>query len=223
MAEKKKVNLDQIVVLKDVRLSFPHLFEPQERENDDGTKRKNYNCALLIPKDHPQVKTMLAAFKKAATAARKKAWGDDPVRWPNVPSHQVALKDGDNPDHTDRPEYEGHYFLNASAPVDRPPRVLTNRKDSNNRWIKAEQGEKGAVYAGCFVNSIIEIWGQKKDSKKNMPNRINAGVQTVQFRRDGDPFTVQPVDPNDLLDDDDVSTEGEIGDDDDGDDGDGLI
>lgn len=227
MATKNKDDLRR-VKLRGVRLSFPHLYEPQTRENDDGTTRENYNCALMIPKDHVDIDDMRKALKRAGQEARKKAWGEDESNWPRIPGHRQFFRDGDNPDHTEREEYSDHFFINASAPVSRPPQIVSNRKDKNGKWIPAEPGQANSPYAGCYVTAVIEIWGQKKDTKKNIPNRLNATIEIVQFHSDGEAFGAAPVDPNDYLDDDDVSDEGEIsggdyGDDDDGDDEDGLI
>lgn len=212
------------VIIRGARLSFPHLYEPQTRENDDGSTRENFNCALMLEKDMKGLDKLMAQFKKAGKAAREKAWGDDPSKWPTIPSHRQFLKDGDNPDHSEREEYENHYFINASAPVSRPPQVVTNRKDSKDEWIEAVPGQKNSPYAGCYVTAVIEVWGQKKDQKKNIPNRLNATIEIVQFRADGEPFAAQRVNANDILGDDDIGEEGEIGDDeDDGDDDDSMI
>lgn len=225
---KKEVN-DRIVVVKNARLSFPHLHEPQEQENDDGSTRRSYNCVLMVPKeDNPHLDSVLEGIKRAGAAAKKRAWGNSPSEWPKIPQSMTCFKDGDNDDHftTPRDEYAGHYVISTSAPEKRPPNVLTNRKDSaTGRWIEAVPGQKGDPYAGCYVNAIIELYAQKKDPKRKMPNRINASIQTVQFRSDGEPFGAQLEDPNELLDEDDVSYEGEIGDDygDEGDDDDSLI
>ena len=230
MATSKKSNDDaRRVVIRGARLSFPHIFEPQERENDDGTTRENFNCALMLFKDglqtprgasKPALDKLLKELKAAGKAARQKAWGDDESKWPNIPSHRSFLKDGDNPDHSEREEYEGHFFINASAPVKRPPQVLTNRKDSDGEWIEAVEGQKLAPYAGCHVTAVIEVWGQKKDTKKNIPNRINATIEIVMFRADGEPFAAQRVNANDILGDEEIGEEGDLdGYDDDDDDG----
>ena len=216
MASKPKS--PQVVILKNVRLSFPHIFEPQTQTNDDGTERQSFNLALMVPKDHDQIREIKGAFKSASVAAQTKAWGADEKNWPKIPSHRKCFKDGDNEDHSQREEYEGHFFINASSPLNRPPTVLTNRRDTKKKWIRAEPGQAGAPYAGCFVNAIIEVWAQKADPKKNTVNRINASLQTVQFREDGEPFGAQNEDPDDLLDEDDVSSEGEINLEDDDDD-----
>lgn len=223
MAKEKN---DRVVVVKDARLSFPHLHEPQEQENDNGTTRQSYNCVLMVPKEGNEfLKPILAKMKAAAAEAKRKAWGDDEKQWPKIPASMTCFKDGDNDDHytTPRDEYQGHYTIHLSAPVNKKPNVLTNRKGTDDRWIEARPGEKGDPYAGCYVNAIIELYGQKKNSEKKMPNRINGSVQTVQFRRDGEAFGAVLEDPNDYLDDDDVSYEGNLGDDDDNDEEDGLI
>ncbi|ARB05698.1 DUF2815 domain-containing protein [Synechococcus virus S-ESS1] len=214
--EKKKDRDPRTVVVKNARLSFPHIYKPQEQENDDGTKRESYNAVLMIPKeDNPHLKDVLGLMKAAAIAAKKRAWGDDEKNWPKIPASMTCFKDGDKEDHfqTPRSEYEGHYIISCSSPVDRPPRVITNRKGSDNKWLDAEPGRKGSPYAGCYVNGIIEVYGQKKDPKRKMPNRINASFSTIQFLRDGEPFANRGADPDDMLDEDDVSYEGDLDDD----------
>lgn len=205
------------VVIRGARLSFPHIFEPQERENDDGTTRKNFNCALMLNKEGlytpngPSSKALdktMKDLKAAGKAARQKTWGDDESKWPRIPSHRSFLKDGDGDDN-EREEYFGNLVINASAPVKRPPQVLTNRKDGNGEWIEAVEGQKLAPYAGCYVTAVIEVWGQRKDPKKNIPNRIAATIEIVMFRADGEPFSAQRIDANDILGDEEIGEEGE--------------
>ncbi len=225
MADKKKERDPRTVVVKGARLSFPHIFDPQEQENDDGTTRKTFNCVFMIPKkDNPHLKAILAGIKAGSHAAKEKAWGDE-KNWPKIPASMTCFKNGDNDDHfqTPRDEYAGHYILSCSSPAKYPPRVITNRKGSDNKWIEAEEGRKGAPYAGCYVNGIVELYGQKKDPKRKMPNRINASFSTVQFLMDGEPFANRGGDPDDLLDDDDVSYEGDLDDENDSGDDDDLI
>lgn len=215
MATETRESDAQIVVLKNVRGSFLHIFGPQVQENDDGSERKTFNGNFMMEKGAEDTKRNLAAVKKASQAARRQKWGDDEKKWPKIPSHKMCLRDGDNADHTTRDEYEDHFFLSASSPVDKPVRVLTNRKDTDDKWIEAEPGQKGAPYSGCYVNAIVRIWAQDNKHGK----RINAALQTVQFRSDGEPFSAQNADADDLLTEDDVSYEGDldgdVGDDDD--------
>lgn len=224
MAEKKKD--PRTMVVKNARLSFPHIFKAQENQNDNGTTRETYNCVLMIPKeDNPHLDNTLKGVKKCAYEAKKKAWGDNEKDWPRIPTAMTCFKDGDNEDHftTPRAEYADHYILSCSSPVDRPPRVITDRKDGDGLWIDAEMGKRNAPYAGCYVNAIVELYGQKKDPKRQMPNRVNASFSTIQFLRDGEPFTNRGPAAEDMLDEDDVSSQGDLSDDIDEDDDDDLI
>jgi hypothetical protein len=65
----------------------------------------------------------------------------------------------------------------------------------------------GIVYAGCYVNVILDVWAQDNEWGK----RINAKLLGVQFFKDGDSFgsgaTVSEDDFDDLSaeDEDDAS------------------
>jgi len=216
---------EQRVTLRNVRASFLHAFKPQEQKNDDGTIRLTYNGNFLMDKDDEFTVKNLAALKKASTAAKRDKWGNDPSKWPKIPSHKVCLRDGDNADHVDsdkRPEYKGQYFLSCNSPEDRPPQVLTNRKDDDGKWIEAVPGQKGAPYSGAYCNVVARVWAQDNKHGK----RVNCAFDVVQFRKDGEAFSgAAPVKAEDYLNEDDVSYEGELDDDSGygggGDDGDG--
>lgn len=192
------------VILKNVRLSFPSLFKPYAQESDDGEDREVFKASFLIPKNDPEGN--LKKIKAAAEQAKIKKWGADPKQWPKLKADRVCLRDGDEENWDG---YAGHMYLSASSPVTRPPSVVTNRKDKDGRWIEAKVGQAGAPYAGCFVNAIVRVWVQDNKYGK----RINASLESVQFRSDGEAFGAAPVDPNDKFDDDDVSDPGDFGDD----------
>lgn len=207
------------VMLKNVRLSFAALFEPDEQENDDGTIRRTFKANFLISKDEDDefAKANKAKIKKASDEAKAKKWGNDPKSWPKLRPDKLCFRDGDLEDWDG---YADHFYISANSPEKRKPSTVTNRKDSNNRWITAEEGEKGCPYSGCYVNALIRIWVQDNKHGK----RINASLESVQFRADGEAFGAAPVDPNDIYDDDDVSEEGNWEEDGDGpEDDDGLI
>ena len=44
--------------------------------------------------------------------------------------------------------------------------------------------DDGKPYAGCYVNAIVELWGQKNQ----FGERVNANLLAVQFSKDGEPF-----------------------------------
>lgn len=198
------------VILRNVRLSFASLFEPQEQEQDDGTVRRTYKANFLIPKDDPEGN--LKAIKRAADEAKEKKWGDK-SKWPKLRPDKLCLRDGDLEDWDG---YADHFYLSSNSPVARPPAVVMNRKGGNKKWLEAEPGQ---VYAGCYVNAVVRIWCQDNKHGK----RINASLESVQFFRDGDAFGAAPVDPNDKFSDDMAGEEGSFGDTHDDDDDDSMI
>lgn len=205
------------VILKNVRLSFADIFEPgKPQKNDDGTTSPGkYKANFLMEKGTEDTKANVAKIKKAANDAKEKKWGSE-KNWPKLKPEKVCLRDGDLEDWDG---YEGCLYLSASSPATRPPQIITNRKNSDNKWIEAEPGGKGAPYSGCYVNALVRVWAQDNEHGK----RVNASLEVIQFLRDGESFGAAPVDPNEKFGDDDVGSEGSIDDDENEDDDDDLI
>lgn len=155
------------VKLQNVRLSFPHLFQPQAQDNGPA----KFNAAFLIPKDSKHV----AEIEAAMVAVAKEKWGAkaDQVLKALRASDKLALHDGDSK--SQYAGYEGCMFVNASNAT--RPLVLDRDKTPLTE-------EDGKPYSGCYVNCTIEIWAQDNSFGK----RINAGLGGVQFVKDGDRF-----------------------------------
>lgn len=204
MAEDKK---ELQVTLRNVRLSFADIFEPKEQKNDDGTTRKTYGANFLIAKEGDEFNNV-KVIQKAATAAKRRKWGDDEDKWPKLKPEKVCLRDGDLED------WDGYadmfYVSSNRREADGPPRTITNRKDADGKWIPAKPGEAACPYAGCYVNAIVRLWAQDNEHGK----RINASLEAIQFLRDGEAFSGSaPVDVDEEFTDDMVGEEGDIGDD----------
>lgn len=200
MAEDKVIGE---VILRNVRLSFAALFEPDtQTDKETGKTRTTFKANFLIPKDDPEGN--LKAIKRASTEAKEKKWGDK-TKWPKMRPDKLCLRDGDLESWDG---YEENFYLSANSPVTRPPALVMNRKGGDKKWLKAEPGQ---LYSGCYVNAVVRIWGQDNEHGK----RINASLESVQFFRDGSAFGAPPVDPNDKFSDDMAGEEGGFGDDDD--------
>lgn len=190
------------VLLRNVRLSFPHLFEPQEQtDKETGKTRRTYGANFLIPKDDPEGN--LKRIKQASMEAKQKKWGDE-KNWPKLRPDKLCLRDGDLESWDG---FEGHWYLSCNSPETRQPTLVINRKDASGLWLPASPGQ---LYAGCYVNAIARIWAQ---DDKDYGKRINASVESVQFYKKGTAFGAAPVDPNDKFTDDMVGEEGDFGDD----------
>lgn len=179
------------VHLKNVRLAFPQLFEAKQ-VNGEGTPA--FSAAFIFPPNHPAVKELEAAIEEVANAK----WGEkaSAVLKALKASDKTALHDGDTK--ADYEGYAGNMFVNARSKT-RPTVVGRDRSPLTQ--------EDGVVYAGCYVNAIVELWAQSNDFGK----RINASLKGVQFLKGGDAFAGGGVaDANDF---DDLGDQGEDEDD----------
>jgi len=159
MAEKSTVNKYEINV-KAVRISYPHLFEPWAR---NANEKRKYSAVFLLNKtEHKDLIRAIAQKIKecAAEFAKDK-------RCP--PAAMLCLRDGDL---SGKPEFEGHWTLNASEET-RP--VVANRDKS------PLTAEDEVIYPGAVVNAKIALWYQDNQWGK----RVNANLLGVQFVKDG--------------------------------------
>ena len=215
MAEKTSIE----VKLNDVRLSFFHGFEPQPNRNKDGEiERYSYNVALLIPKGHAYE----AQIKKAMSDVKKAQWGDSP---PRLGPDKLCLRDGEPADEEGvrlplYDGYEGMLYLAANSPVSietyeaikkgtkkRPVSIIGPRKGADGKFKQLNEDDEFAPYSGCFCNVIVQIYAYKGDSQKNLPARINASLEAVQFKRHGEAFGRKQVDVDRAFDEEDVEDE----------------
>lgn len=166
--------------INNVRLSFPNIFEPQV--SDDG--KSSYGAALLMDPNDPQIK----AINDAIEAVAKEKWTSkaDVILKQIRAADKTALHNGDTK--AQYAGYEGMLFVNARNPV-RPTALDVDKTPL--------QATDGRIYAGCYVNAVLEFWAQDNKFGK----RVNATLMGVQFFRDGDAFSGGGAASNDDFDD----------------------
>ena len=134
---------DGAILLKDVRLSYPHVFAPygKEETREDGSKKeKKYSTKWMMP---------LATHKAEIVELRKHAiqlWKDTFKTSP--PDDRLFVYKGAG---TGKDHYEGHWIGSASEStkptvVDRQKRPITEAE--------------GLIYGGVFANILIRPWVQ---------------------------------------------------------------
>ncbi len=159
------------MMLKNVRLSFPSLFHKASFDGNEG----KFESTLLIDKSDKKTKDVIdAAIAEAITEAKVK-----------VPSDKRCLKDGDESDYDG---YEGHWSFKAAS--SKRPTVIDRDKTP---IIEADE----KVYAGCYVNAVVDIWIQNNKFGK----RVNANLYGIQFVKDGEPFGLGATDVTESFDD----------------------
>lgn len=161
------------VKLTNVRLAFPQLFEAKA-VNGEGEPR--FGAAFVIEPKSENAKLLANAL----TSVANEKWTK---QGPSILSDlkrkgRVCYIEGPKTSGTGE-VYEGFedkHSLQSSSKV----RPLALNKD------KTPLTEKdGVIYAGCFIDAIVEVWAQDNQFGK----RINAQLKGVQFRGDGDAFS----------------------------------
>ena len=157
------------IMLKDVRLAFPTLFEAK---TVNGEGEPAFSATFLMDPDHPAVEQL----RKAMEAVGAEKWGAKwaAVRKELVAKDRTALHDGDAKG--DYAGFEGQLYVSARNKT--RPLVL----DANKAPLAASDGRP---YGGCYVNASLELWAQDN----NFGKRINASLRGVQFVRDGEAFS----------------------------------
>lgn len=169
------------ILLKNVRLAFPNLFEPTTVA---GEGKPRFSATLLIPADHPQI----AEIEKAQEAVANAKWGQKAAAIVKGLTKQdkMALHDGDTKSKYDG--FPGNFFISAAAQENAAPTVI----DRDRTPLSARSGRP---YAGCFVNASIEFWAQDN----NYGQRVNAQLRGIQFYADGDSFSAgRPADADEF-------------------------
>ena len=162
------------IKLHNVRLSFPNLFKA--RAFEEGKDAKFDASFLIHPKDSVvdidgtkfKGKAAIQAIEglMEVTATEKFGKGKIPK------GITYCLHDGNEKEYDG---YAGHHFMPASE--SRRP-ILLNR--DKTPLVESD----GVLYAGCYVNALLNLWVQDNKFGK----RVNANLKGVQFLRDGEPF-----------------------------------
>ena len=146
--------------LKEVRISYPHLFEPFAYL---GQGKGKYSAKFLLDKKiHAALVQQIAASMKALSA---ESFKDKKL----PPPDKLCLKDGDLGGKDDE---AGCWVFSASENT-RPVVV-----DRNRSPLVAEDD---AIKGGYYVNAKVRLWVQDNQYGK----RINANLIGVQFVKEG--------------------------------------
>lgn len=153
------------VMLRNVRLAFPALFEPSSY----GEGEPAYSATLIMDPAQAEV------VDKAIAGVARDKWGakaDAQLKALRA-AGKVCLRDGD--EKTDYDGFEGMMFIAARSKT--RPTVVDGQRQPLTQ-------SDGRIYAGCYVNASLEVWAQDNAYGK----RINCTLRGVQFVRDGEAF-----------------------------------
>jgi hypothetical protein len=190
--------MSEIIFLSNVRLSFPHLAEPQKQVNEaTGATRISYNAEFIMPQDHPGFQQFMARYgaialdkwKEHAQAVMQMIQQDRKTRCFGRGEEKVNKK-------TFQPYdgYAGNIYITAGR--DSAPQMIQadgSPVDPSNTMAYQQLARK--MYGGCRVNAAIKPWPQ--DNKHG--RGIRCDLIAVQFAADDTPFGEGAVDASNLF------------------------
>jgi len=190
--------MSDIILLSDVRLSFPHLVEPQKQVNEQtGQTRVSYNCEFIMPQEHPGFQAFfkrygelaLDKWKEHANTVMGMIQNDRKTRCFGRGEEKVNKK-------TFQPYdgYAGNVFITAGR--DQAPQIIeANGQPIDPTNTMAYQMLTRKMYGGCRLNAAVKPWIQ--DNKHG--RGIRCDLIAVQFFKDDTPFGEGSVDASNLF------------------------
>jgi len=185
--------MSDVVFLSNVRLSFPHLVEPQKRVSPEtGKERLSYSADFIMPVDHAGFKQFmtkvnemgLAKWKEHAAQVMQMIQADRKLRCFGDGNQKVNSK-------TFQPYdgYAGNVFITAGR--DTPPQIIQadgTPIDQSNTM--AYQALTRKMYGGCRVNVAVKPWLQENKHGRG----VRADLVAIQFAGDDKAFGEGAVD-----------------------------
>lgn len=187
-----------IIFLSNVRLSFPHIAEPQRQVNEQtGKERISYNAEFLMPQDHPGFQQFMQRFaalaadkwKEHANTVMQMIQQDRRLRCFGRGEEKVNKKtfapyDG----------YAGNVYITSGR--DQMPQIIQadgNAIDPANTMACQALARK--MYGGCRVNAAIKPWLQENSYGRG----VRCDLVAVQFAADDQPFGEGNVDASGMF------------------------
>jgi len=146
----------KVIELKNVRLSFPALFE---HGSFGGESTGKYEATFLLPKgDEKTYKAIMAEID--ATKGKTK-----------IPSNKICVLDGDELDD----EYSDGHWVIRTGNKNRP--TLVDRK--GHPITKDDNEAEPMFFGGATVNAFVSFWKQDNSYGKRVNGNL-AGIQYVK-------------------------------------------
>jgi hypothetical protein len=183
----------EVILLSNVRLSFPHFVEPQRKVSPEtGKERVSYSADFIMPADHPgyaqfmkRVNEMaLEKWKQHAAQVMQMIGADRKLRCFGDGNQKVNSK-------TFQPYdgYQGMVFITAGR--DTPPQIIqADGSPIDPQNTMAYQALTRKMYGGCRVNVALKPWLQENKHGRG----VRCDLVAVQFAGDDQPFGEGAVD-----------------------------
>lgn len=167
---------DGYFLLKNARVSYPHLARPFKSKDDDSKKKGSYGIVSMLEEGKKHGELIEAIQDYISDLLKKNGAG-------KVSADRRFFRDGNEDANED---YEGHWI--ASARESKRPSVRDADGDVMDPVDDEERIEE-MIYGGCYCNVLIRIWYQDGVKiGKGYGKRVNAGLVGVKYVEEGERF-----------------------------------
>lgn len=199
--------MSEIIMLSDVRLSFPNLIEAQKNQTPDGKFRLSYNAEFLMPPDHKGFQE----FSNRVGEISTEKWKDKAQNVLGMIQQDRKLRCyGQGSEKVNQKTfqiyngYEGMVYITAGVTtIAESPDAVPKRPqmigadgipvDPDNTMAYQQVARK--LYGGCRVNAAIKPWCQENKHGRG----IRCDLIAIQFLRDDEAFGEGAVDVTELF------------------------
>lgn len=173
------------IITPEFRVSYPHLFKPNQVKPTDKPK---YSITMLYRKDMklvglaptapgaaPVERSLQEVIKNAKIAhfGPKENWPED---------LESPVTDGDDPKFKDKDGYKGHWVIKATTSEDQKPSVVGPDADEYGK-LRAIT-DPAELYPGCYARAYIYAYVWEYMNKQG----VGFILDHVQKTRDGKSF-----------------------------------
>jgi hypothetical protein len=185
-----------MILLSNVRLSFPQLVEPRA-STLNPTAPKKYSADFILQPNDPAFAQFYAEVQKLAA----EKWGDKAAQvLAMIQSDRKLRCFGSGTEKVNKKTftpysgYEGGVFISANR--DQMPQMIeANGKPVEAGNTMAYQMLARKLYGGCYVNAAINPWLQDNTAGRG----VRCDLVAIQFSKDGEPFGEAAADASALF------------------------
>lgn len=177
----------KMLTLKNVRLSFPNLFEPTA--SAEGRKKK-YSATFIIDPKTKDGKANIKLIEDEIKEVEKATFGRSDVVIQD-PKRRCLMKGDDIINQKTGKVvtgYEGMMVFKTGRPEKSGPPQVVDR----NPKIRLKQTDN-KPYAGSIVNAVVQVYGIPASDTKRGGIGLFGGLEVVQFVEDAEPFGGGPT------------------------------
>ena len=177
--------MSDVIYLQNVRLSFPHLTEPQVSKKNPNAIPK-FAADFIMPADHPGYQQFMARYGELALTE----WKEHAQQVMTMIQADRKLRNygtGEEKINTDTFQvldgYAGHLWIMANN-KNRPQMIKTDGVEVASTNTMEAVNVARTMYGGCYVNVAIKPWIQDNEYGRG----IRCDLIAVQFAGDGEAF-----------------------------------